>query len=104
MGGFQAAMEGQDLAGRTIVDFPALSVEVCCLACGRKEDCQGFASFEDRCYLEADVGGTFEKPSCQVILKEGILSEATVAQLEVSDSRPSRVAYALAAPYKQEQQ
>jgi len=74
--GFQAAREGQDLAGRTVIDFPSPNPQVCCLVCSRKEDCQGFASFEDRCYLKADVSGTFEKQNCQVILKEGILSEA----------------------------
>jgi len=72
--GFQVAREGSDLAGRTIIDFPAPNPEVCCLVCGRKEDCQGFASFEDRCYLKAEVTGTFGKQGCEVILKKGILS------------------------------
>merc|ERR1712176_1552726 len=74
--GFQAAMEGHDLAGRTVIDFPSPDPQGCCLVCGRKEDCQGFAYFEDRCYLKADVSGTFDKQGCQVILKDGILSEA----------------------------
>jgi len=81
--GFQAAEQGKDLVGDLLDDWSAANPEVCCAACAEKSDCQGFAFFDGRCYLKANVRGMYVHTGCigsrvngcMVRVKEGVLSE-----------------------------
>ena len=72
--GFEAAQEDADLAGRDLEDWEAPAAEVCCRACGRKPECQGFAFSDSRCYLKADVTHTYNQTGVVVHVKEGVFS------------------------------
>jgi len=75
--GLQAAEQDQDLVGDMLEQWSASSPEVCCEACAKKKDCQGFAFSEDRCYLKANVTGTVPKPGCIARMKEGVPAEVS---------------------------
>jgi len=62
--GFAAAQQGKDLAGQLLENWAAPSEEACCASCSKKPGCQGFAFFDGRCYLKANVQGTFDKAGC----------------------------------------
>merc|ERR1740121_3229788 len=69
--GFEPTELDKDLGGDMLYDFAAQLPAVCCGACAQNEDCQGFAFAGDRCYLKANVSGTFPNPGSMASIKEG---------------------------------
>jgi len=69
--GFGAPQVGKDLAGELIDDWAAPNPEGCCLSCGQKPECQGFAFRDGRCYLKANVQGLYDQ--------EGVISRSRAA-------------------------
>jgi len=67
--GFKAAEQNKDLAGDLLDQWYATRPESCCVACGRRPDCQGFAFAKDRCYLKGNVKSTYDQEGCLVHLK-----------------------------------
>jgi len=83
---FGEGVEGKDLIGRLLEDWEAPTPELCCQACGRKLDCQGFVFFEERCYLKAEVTGVYDAPGRVSHVKEGLLAGGPLRRLAVSPS------------------
>jgi len=79
--GFAAAQQDRDLVGKLLEDWYAPSAEVCCAACTKKQDCQGFSFASNTCFLKGDIEGTYAKV--------GVITQIKVAVLPLSTSAPA---------------
>merc|ERR1712060_601998 len=67
------AQSNRDLVGELLVDWFAPLPELCMASCARKPECEGFAFYDDRCYLKADVQETSDNPGRIAGVKRGVL-------------------------------
>jgi len=85
--GFTAAQQDTDLVGHLLEEWYSPDPALCCASCAKKPQCQGYVYLGDKkCYLKGNVTGTYSNGGAsarvktgvlpEVILKEGILSEA----------------------------
>lgn len=58
---FGAQLVDVDVAGDLLGSMPAATIDGCCAECQTTEGCQGFAYFQEICYLKGRFSGTFEK-------------------------------------------
>merc|ERR1712060_455953 len=81
---FEAAQSNRDLAGNLLEEWFAPLPELCMASCARNPDCEGFVFHDNRCYLKADVEGTYDNPGRTTGVKRGVhpggrrLSESSV--------------------------
>jgi len=64
--GYGGLLAGADVSGRLLASVHGASSAQCCLECSRTAGCEGFAFLAEhhRCYLKAEVLGTFAKADC----------------------------------------
>jgi len=64
--GYGDLLAGTDASGRLLASVHGASSAQCCLECSRTAGCEGFAFLAEhhRCYLKAEVLGTFAKADC----------------------------------------
>jgi len=70
---FELAPLDHDLVGKVLEDWFAPLPELCMASCARKPDCEGFVFHDNRCYLKANVEGTYDNPGRIAGVKRGVL-------------------------------
>merc|ERR1712113_1090469 len=70
---FEPAQLNHDLVGELLEDWFAPLPELCMASCARIPDCEGFAFHDNRCYLKANVEGTYDNPGRITGVKRGVL-------------------------------
>merc|ERR1711920_1026584 len=70
---FEPAQLNHDLVGELLEDWFAPLPELCMASCARIPDCEGFALHDNRCYLKANVEGTYDNPGRITGVKRGVL-------------------------------
>jgi len=70
---FEPAQSNRDLAGKLLEDWFAPLPDLCMASCARKPDCEGFVFHDNRCYLKANVEGTYDNPGRIAGVKRGVL-------------------------------
>merc|ERR1711920_1210424 len=83
---FEPAQLDQDLVGQLLEDdWFAPVPELCMASCARKPDCEGFVFHDSRCYLKANVEGTYDNPGRITRVKRTALCPSFVAEATDTD-------------------